>query len=249
MTAKLTIENFVTRANIIHRNEYNYSDVIYMNARIKITIKCLIHGKFEQTPDAHLHGQGCPQCKNIKIGDKLRFNNEYVDNFLNTHNNTVKRIGNYISSGKFLQFECLICSNKWETTTDHVIYQRTGCPHCSKFKNEKIVGDWLNKTNIKWNKICIKINGKRYYPDYFISLLNTVIEYNGDQHYRPVCFKGMSEEIAKNNFHKQLVRDEIMREYCKTNGLILLEIDGRKYKNKRLESFLHNYFNMGGKND
>lgn len=241
MTIRSSTEIFVKKAQNIHNN-YDYSNVVYVNARTKIIIECFVHGKFEQTPDAHLHGQGCPKCKGIKIGNKLRFDNEYVDNFLHTNNIAIKRLGSYVNSGTSLQFQCLNCDNKWETTTEHIIYQRTGCPHCSRFKNEKIVGDWFNKNNIKYDKLCIELNGKRYCPDYFIPSFNMIIEYNGDQHYRPVCFKGMSLDIAKNNYKKQIIRDDIVKKYCKINELLLLEIDGRKYKCNKLESFLNNYF-------
>jgi len=247
MTARLTVKNFISRSQLVHNN-YDYSDVVYINARTKVIIKCSIHGAFKQTPDAHLHGQGCPDCKNKKIGDRLRFDNQYLDKFLKTNNIKIKRLGNYINSGTHLQFECLNCDHRWNTSPDHIFYERTGCPHCSKFKNEKIVGNWLTKHNIVWTRMQIEIDGKKYYPDYFISSLNMVIEYNGDQHYRPVCFKGMSLEVAINNFEKQLVRDSIIRKYCESNSLFLLEIDGRKYKNNKLEFFLHKHF-LGDQND
>jgi Zn finger protein HypA/HybF involved in hydrogenase expression len=36
--------------------------VIYVNAKKKVIITCPIHGDFEQTPNAHMNGQGCPKC-------------------------------------------------------------------------------------------------------------------------------------------------------------------------------------------
>ncbi len=46
----------------IHRDKYDYTLVNYLNARTKVKITCQIHGVFEQTPDNHLRGKGCPTC-------------------------------------------------------------------------------------------------------------------------------------------------------------------------------------------
>lgn len=49
-------------------NENNYIDTMH-----KIPIVCKTCGlKFEQTPQAHLHGEGCPDCRGKKISDALK---------------------------------------------------------------------------------------------------------------------------------------------------------------------------------
>lgn len=49
-------------------NENNYIDTIH-----KIPIICKICGlEFEQTPQAHLHGAGCPDCRGKKISNALK---------------------------------------------------------------------------------------------------------------------------------------------------------------------------------
>ena len=50
---KLTIEEFIERARIIHDNKWSYSKVDYINNHTKIIIICPIHGEFEQTPNNH----------------------------------------------------------------------------------------------------------------------------------------------------------------------------------------------------
>lgn len=54
-------ETFITKANHIHDNMYDYSLVAYKNNAEKVKIKCSEHGIFEQRPSAHLRGQGCPE--------------------------------------------------------------------------------------------------------------------------------------------------------------------------------------------
>jgi len=62
MGKRLTTEEFIKKAKLVHGNKYNYSQVNYKNTGTKIKIICPEHGVFEQQPGNHLNGQGCPQC-------------------------------------------------------------------------------------------------------------------------------------------------------------------------------------------
>lgn len=57
------VTDFIVRANDVHRYRYNYSNVVYVNAKTPIQIICPAHGDFKQTPDVHLRGSGCPRCR------------------------------------------------------------------------------------------------------------------------------------------------------------------------------------------
>lgn len=59
---RLTREEFIKKANKIHRNKYDYSDSIFITTSDKITIKCEKHGYFTQYANSHLRGRGCPLC-------------------------------------------------------------------------------------------------------------------------------------------------------------------------------------------
>lgn len=56
------LEEFITQAEVVHGNKYDYSNVDYVNNRTKVNIICSKHGPFSQTPGAHLRGQGCVKC-------------------------------------------------------------------------------------------------------------------------------------------------------------------------------------------
>jgi hypothetical protein len=64
MGSKLTLEEFVASACLIHGNKYDYSKVVYINSKKKVIIICKIHGEFSQIPNSHLTGSGCPKCFN-----------------------------------------------------------------------------------------------------------------------------------------------------------------------------------------
>jgi hypothetical protein len=61
-----SISEFIDNGNQIHNNKYSYEKVNYINATIKVTINCPIHGDFEQIPDNHLTKKyGCSKCSNL----------------------------------------------------------------------------------------------------------------------------------------------------------------------------------------
>ena len=60
---KLTRDEFITRAKIVHGDKYDYSKVNYKNAFTKIIIGCSKCGDYEQAPSNHLNGANCPKCR------------------------------------------------------------------------------------------------------------------------------------------------------------------------------------------
>ena len=56
-------EDVIKMFKDVHGDKYDYSKVEYINTHKKVKIICKKHGVFEQTPKAHLVGQGCPICK------------------------------------------------------------------------------------------------------------------------------------------------------------------------------------------
>jgi len=59
---KLSLKIFVNRSNKTHNYKYNYSKVDYIDSKTKVKIICPKHRGFEQTPNHHLKGYGCPKC-------------------------------------------------------------------------------------------------------------------------------------------------------------------------------------------
>jgi len=70
---RLTTEEFIKRSKNIHNNKYDYSLVEYKNNYTNIKIICSIHGIFEQKPNYHLSGSGCPECSGKKKSNTKDF--------------------------------------------------------------------------------------------------------------------------------------------------------------------------------
>lgn len=63
---KLDRSDFITICLKIHNGSYIYDKVNYINNKTKVKIICKNHGEFEQTPNHHMRGIGCPICKSSK---------------------------------------------------------------------------------------------------------------------------------------------------------------------------------------
>ena len=78
--SKLNTNIIIKQFKLIHGNKYDYSKVIYKNAHSKVKISCSLHGVFEQSPDGHKRGKGCPTCG-------IGWNTERVISFINEISN------------------------------------------------------------------------------------------------------------------------------------------------------------------
>jgi hypothetical protein len=71
---KLSMYEFVSRANDIHNNAYRYDKVVYVDSFTHITIVCPIHGDFTMQPNDHLyHKAGCKHCNaasKLSVGEQ-----------------------------------------------------------------------------------------------------------------------------------------------------------------------------------
>lgn len=89
MGKKLTTEEFIQKAKLIHRDKYDYSLSEYKKSSERLIIICSIHGEFLQTPNVHLDNHGCPSCsktkkrKDISVLKNLEISKYIIDNPIN----------------------------------------------------------------------------------------------------------------------------------------------------------------------
>lgn len=69
-------ESFVNKSKLVHGDTYDYSLTEYVRAHSLVKICCPIHGVFEQTPNSHMKGRGCPSCVSSKISTKIMMSND-----------------------------------------------------------------------------------------------------------------------------------------------------------------------------
>lgn len=121
---RFTTTKFITRAREIHGDRYDYSLVEYVNYNSLVKLICPEHGVFEQTPNIHLQGKGCPQC--------VRVNNDiFIIRSREIHGDKydyslVEYVGNQIKVN-------IICPEHGvfeQIPTNH--WYGRGCPQCAK---------------------------------------------------------------------------------------------------------------------
>ena len=56
---------FVEKARRVHGNAYDYSQVVYVSTHTHVLIACAKGHVFSKTPNHHLRGEGCPNCRII----------------------------------------------------------------------------------------------------------------------------------------------------------------------------------------
>ena len=223
------INSFKKKANNIHGNKYDYSNVIYVDDKSKISINCLKHGVFEQSPNNHLSGSGCPTCaKENKFNNTKRF--IYRSNKIHGNKYDYSLV-NYVNNKTKVSIICNKHGIFEQKPNDHL--SGIGCPRCNQSKGEFIVENFLRKNNIKYNYQHYFTNCKRIrklFFDFYLPEQNTCIEYDGKQHYEPNKYFGGIEY-----FEKCKERDKIKNNFCKENNINLIRI---KY-NENIEEKLN----------
>ncbi len=77
---RLSLDEFLANAKAIHGDKYDYSKSKYVNCDTKLTIICLLHGEFKQTPNDHINRKcGCTKCSNIATAN---INRSSTDEFI-----------------------------------------------------------------------------------------------------------------------------------------------------------------------
>ena len=62
---------FILEANQRHGYKYGYDNLVYINAKEKVTVTCPEHGNFSVQANSHLQGSGCARCSESGFKDHL----------------------------------------------------------------------------------------------------------------------------------------------------------------------------------
>ena len=146
-------EKFIGKALKKHGDKYDYSKVKYIDSLTKVCIICPIHGEFLQTPQAHVRGNGCPKCANIKRGNTFRGDNEtFVRKANAIHNGKyIYDSGSYVNAMTKVPILCLKHGTFWMTPMAHL--QGQGCPKCSGrgLNTEEVIELFKEKHNDEYD--------------------------------------------------------------------------------------------------
>lgn len=172
------------------------------------------------------HGRQCPCCLNRKVVKSNCLSTTHPEiakqwHFARNENSPENFVA---GSHKKVWWICDKYLHEWEA---QIVDRKNGygCPKCNESKGEKEISNYLNKSGIIYKsqykfKDCID---KLPLPFDFFVMDRFLIEYQGEQHYRPTNF-GSKTRNATDMLKIVKNRDKIKREWCKNNNITLVEI-------------------------
>jgi len=231
---KMTNNDFIKKSIKKHGDKYDYSLVKYTNSNTKIKIICPNHGIFEQIPKSHINGSGCFECK----ANFAYSSDRIIDEFNKIHNNKYDySLVEYTNSHIKIKIVCQKHGVFEQKPFKHL--QSQGCPKCKLSKGILKICKILDSRNIKYNmeksiEGCVSINNTKLRFDIYIIEEDVYIEYDGEQHFRPVeswggeCgFRGVKE------------RDSIKDKFCKQNDIKLFRISYKDDIEEKLKEIIN----------
>ena len=219
---KLGIDEFISRSKNKHGNRYDYSNIQYINQTINVKIICSIHGKFNQSPQNHINGSGCPRCSIIEQHEKQKKTiEEFIIDSVLVHDDLYDYSKVDYDGGK--KKVTIICKKHGEFLQTPNNHQRgNGCPNCNSSKGELSISKYLNEKNIE-SEQQYTFEGlemkRKLKCDFYLPSYNLIIEYNGIQHYEP-----REQFGGEKGFKRVQISDKLKREFCLKNNIRLLEI-------------------------
>ena len=150
---------FVQKAQNIHGSKYDYSKIHYKNSKQKVVIRCPEHGDFEQLPNSHLRGSGCPKCgDNRTAKKKLKPFETFVDQANQVHGNVYRYYETAYEGAKSkTRIRCTVHGDFYQMPTNHLNGQ--GCPVCGREKRGQVRNErWLEGLLDKFREV----HGDRY---------------------------------------------------------------------------------------
>ena len=213
-----TLDEFISKAKLIHGDKYDYSKVEYVNCFAKVCIICPIHGEFWQSPSKHLYGQGCKKCGQLIIAEQRKLTNtEFLERAREKCGGLFLFLSEYSSMYNPVLLECTKCGHQFYKVPNKILFGSSTCPKCTASVLESQLIDLFNSKEIKYNhQQRFEWLGKQsldfYLPDY-----NVAIECQGCQHFQPVDYFGGDKE-----FQATIERDQRKKKLCLENGVKLL---------------------------
>lgn len=155
-------DTFISEATATHQGYYDYTQVDYRGAFVKVTITCPVHGPFLQDPASHLKGEGCRMCGIDRRAEQSRLTTEeFVNRAKKAHGNKFDYSETkYLASGLDITFRCQEHGVIHMLPHDHLNSVK-GCPSCSHAAAGEIRRSSFSDFVMK----ALEVHGDRYEYD------------------------------------------------------------------------------------
>jgi len=228
LKCRKTLQEFINEASKVHGFYYDYSLVVYINNKTKISIICPLHGVFLQQPDNHLNGHDCNNCS---YEDKRSSLSEFIEGANKIHN-FYYNYSNVVYNGDKIKVG-IICPKHgkfMQSPRSHL--SGRGCSKCPTWNNSKPEQKWLDGLGIIRRQVRMRINNKLYIVDGFDEKINTIFEFLGDfWHGNPSAFPpDYKNPINKKTMKQLLVETKERIKTFEDNGFKVVYIWEKDYR-------------------
>lgn len=229
-----TIENIILWLRLENKLISIYPENVFIEARKPNLIfrceKCF--RDFPACWNSIKNGTGCPDCGVISRGMKRRLSIEDVQYIFDNCDVSPVDISQFQGYEKYMDVTCDKCGHPWSSKFGNIC-SGNACPKCRSSKGEKEVSKALDKYNLPYIPQ-MKFDGCVYKDklkfDFFVPSKNLAIEFQGEQHYKPVDFSHSGNDVqAQKDFEILKIKDKIKKSYCKKNNINLLTISYKKF--------------------
>lgn len=208
----------------------------YMGDAKLVSFECNIDGfKGEALAGKLLNRTAqCSCCARRNMRESQMLSQSEFKRRISEINSQIKVLSQYNGYNEFVDFECTIHNQTYSQRACDALQGKCGCTQCVSSKGEKKIEQVLKSLGVAFEsqyKFLDCCDTKPLPFDFFISSCNMAIEYQGEQHYKPVRFGGISLDDAKEMFEKQKRHDDIKSNYCINNGIKLLLIPYTEFDN------------------
>lgn len=218
---KLTLEEFNKKLKLIHPNE-NLEAISYGGDRKETEVICLNCGThYIKNGGNFLDKRKTSICKKCFPTHSNKLKENYIPPKGYVLKETYKGMHNKI----LVQHNCGFI---WKITPNNLDMGK-GCPKCNKLKSkgEQKIEKWLIDNNINYIfQYPMKLLGHNLIFDFYLPDFDLYIEYNGEQHYKPIKHFG-----GEKRFLKQVELDNIKINEIGEKLLIISYLDFQNIEN------------------
>lgn len=204
------------------------------NVHEKVLMECLKCGDiYPKRINDLLHGYGCRACNFTgKVTKLFRTPESFRHEVIDVTNGEYSALGDFSATRALMLFKHHVCGNEFTMKTHNFITLHQRCPFCkvdprgnNTSKGVKLIESYLDEHEIQYVRE-YRYDDLRSWRanimlpfDFYLPEFNILIEYDGEQHFRPTELFGGIE-----SFNRLKENDKRKDAYATEKGITLLRI-------------------------
>lgn len=249
---------FIEKAKKIHKDKYDYKEVVYKSSRSKVKIfckKCLSY--FDQSPSNHLSGKGCPKCGSVIN----KTTEDFIAQAKSIHGNKYDYSNTkYVNNKTKVKIYCKNCNTYFlQTPINHLT--GCGCSNCNPYKKLSLK-EFIHKASVIHNNIydysMVKYINSRSKINIFCKKCNKFFKQKPNNHLIgngcPFCKNSKGEIQIKNWLDKHSIKYEAQKRFSGCKDIralpfdfylptynLCIEYQGRQHYDEGFDIYLKRY--------